>query len=463
MSIRCIPLFSIIFLSACASVSVPDDSKILENVPSEWATDTTQGAVEASWWLGFNDPVLTSLIEEALLKNPRLLQTKAQTSQALAQATIAGANRLPQLSASLSPSKQKVLSSGGQEGTNRIISESYGSSLNVSWEVDLWGRLSVLSAAAQAEFLASKQNFRAVQTSIAAQTAKAYFSVIEARQQVALSQSTVDIIEETTRQVSNRADAGVVAPTDKLLAINNLEMARAGLALRQNMLQNLTRQLETLLGNYPNNSIETPQHLPIIPSLPKVGVPADLLKRRPDLMAAELGLKAAGFREAASRKALLPSITLTGSAGFQSNEFSELLKGNFSVWSIAGQLVQPIFQGGRLRANVDFSKAQQQAAAQAYVELALSSFFEVEAALASEAFLQDRETAFVKASDASSEAQRIALNRYEQGVTLFLTVLESQQRALDTRSALIETRLSRLNNRIDLHLALGGGFEANHD
>jgi NodT family efflux transporter outer membrane factor (OMF) lipoprotein len=468
MNMRHCTLFTIILLSACGSIPPLKEQDALENLPRNWTTDSDGSAVNSSWWLDFDDPVLTALIEEALLENPRLLQAEAQTSQAFAQATIAGADRLPQLSAALNSSRQRQSLAGfpgasGQGGADSVLTKSHGAALNVSWEIDLWGRLSTLTAAARADFLASEQNFRAVQESIAAQTAKAYFSVIEAREQVALSQRTVNIFEETTRQVSNRADAGVVAPTDKMLAVSNLETARAGLASRQNGLQRLTRQLETLLRNYPDNSIETPLHLPTMPTMPSAGVPASILNRRPDLVAAELSMRSAGFRESASRRALLPSIKLTGSTGFQSDEFSDLLKGNFSVWSIAGQLVQPIFQGGRLRANVDIAQAKQRGAADAYAEAALNSFYEVETALASEAFLNTREAAFLKASDASSEAERIALNRYEQGVTLFLTLLESQQRALDTRSALIEARLARLNNRIDLHLALGGGFETNNE
>jgi len=453
-------------LSACGSLSTQTEKRVQGELPENWGTETESAMVEPSWWLSFDDPRLTILINEALLENPKLRQADAVAQQALAQAKIAGADRLPQLSAALNSSRQQqslatVPGANVDSGANSIISEAHGAALNISWEIDLWGRLSSLSAAARADFLASEQNFRAVQQSIAAQTAKAYFAVIEAGQQVALSTRTVTIFTETARQVTNRADAGVVAPTDKLLAITNLETARAGLEQRRDALQRFTRQLETLLGDYPDCSIDTPQQLPPIPALLTTGVPASLLTRRPDLLSAELGLHAAGFREAASRSALLPSISLTGSVGLQSNEFSDLLKGNFSVWSIAGQLVQPIFQGGRLRANVDLAQAQQRAAVEAYADAALNSFAEVESSLASEVFLVGQEAALLRASDASTEAERIASNRYEQGVILFLTVLESQQRALDTRSAYIAARLARLNNRIDLHLALGGGFESN--
>jgi outer membrane protein TolC len=170
-------------------------------------------------------------------------------------------------------------------------------------------------------------------------------------------------------------------------------------------------------------------------------------------------MHAAGLRTIAARRALLPSISLTGSSGQQSRELSNLLEGDFSVWSIAGQIVRPIFQGGRLRANIALNEARQREAAEAYAEATLIAFAEVETALAREALLAAREVSLRLASEAAIEAERIAHNRYAQGVTPFLTVLESQQRALDTQSATIAARRQRLYNRIDLHLALGGGFE----
>lgn len=454
------------FLTSCSAP--PEQLQIapFSEVPESWSSPADNAKVEQDWWLAFNDPRLTALINEALLDNPRLQQSDALKAQSQAQAKIAGADKIPSLSAALNSSRQQqpMVGGSGNTSSNRsIINEVHSASLNVSWEIDLWGRLDSLSSAAQADFLAAKQNFRAVQQSIAAQTAKAYFAVIEAQEQVTLSKQTVKIFTETARQITNRTDAGVVAPTDKLLAITNLETARAGLLQRENALQQYIRQLKILLGDYPSNIIETPKKLPSVPAFPSSGVPANLLSRRPDLLSAELNMRAAGLRLSASHDSLLPSITLTGSAGLQSNTLSDFLDGNFSVWSIAGQLVQPIFQGGRLRANIDFTEAQQQAAALAYTESVLNSFFEVENALASNTFLMNREAALLKASKAAVEAERIALNRYEQGVTLFLTVLESQQRALDTRSAFITARLARLNNRIDLHLALGGSFEATNE
>ena len=460
-------------LLGCASR--PSEAPVFEGAPDHWATGEATGgaigestrAIDELWWESFDDPRLNALIIEAQTENPRLLQAAARTDQAFAQARIAGADRWPQASGSFSASKQKQSLAGFPPallgGQTSSKTENFGLSLNVSWELDLWGRIAAQHAATREDFLASSDNLRAVRQSVAGQTAKTYFAVIEAREQVELAQRTVTAFEETSRQVANRVDAGIKSPTDKLLAISNLETARAGLQQRRDAHQLVARQLETLLRDYPAGDIETPERLPDAPATPPAGLPADLLERRPDLLAAERSLRAAGLRTTAARRALLPPISLTGSTGQQSSELSDLLDGDFSVWSIAGSLAQPIFQGGRLRANIALSKAREREAAEAYAEAALNAFSEVEAALAADAFLAARETSLKAASEAAVEAERIAFNRYEQGVTPFLTVLESQQRALDTRSAYIAARRARLDNRIDLHLALGGGFESSNE
>ncbi|MGB3166708.1 MAG: TolC family protein, partial [Alteraurantiacibacter sp.] len=212
------------------------------------------------------------------------------------------------------------------------------------------------------------------------------------------------------------------------------------------------------LRDYPAGALSTATTLPEIPTPPPVGLPVDLLTRRPDVAAAEYNLRAAGYRTAAAQRSLLPSLNLTGSAGTASDELGNLLDGDFFVWSIAGALLQPIFQGGRLRAQVRLAEGQRDEATEAYVDTLLTALSEVETALAVDDELATRETALATAADASQRSVDISFNRYRAGIDPFLTVLQSQQGALDARSALIATRRARLENRIALHLALGGGF-----
>lgn len=451
---------SALALTACASAAPPHVDAA--GGPQEWGTQTPVAPIDDRWWESFGDLRLNALVAEAQDENPHVLQAVARTDQAQAQARIAGADRLPHIATGQGATRQQQSLAGfplSERGAQSFETQTVGASLNVSWEVDLWGRIGAMEGAAQQDYLASTEVLRAVRQSVAAQTAKVYFSVIEAREQLVLAERTVAALEETARQVGHRADVGIAAPTDRHLAVANLEAARAVLQQRLDACQQSTRQLQILLRDYPAGEIEAPAALPPAPPPPAAGAPADMLARRPDLVAAEHAMRAAGLRTTAAQRARLPSISLTGSTGKQSSELSNLLDGDFSVWSIAGQIVAPVFQGGRLRANVALNEARQREAAEAYAEATLTAFAEVEAALSREALLAAREASLRLASDAAAEAERIANDRYAQGLTPFLTVLESQQRALDTRSAYIAARRQRLDNRIDLHLALGGGFE----
>lgn len=451
-------VLSITVLSSCAPLTGPGAGSKLDEVPTAWSTTARTSEVDSQWWHRFEDERLVTLVNEAQQRNTRIGQAAARSRQAHAQAQIAGADRLPQLSGAFNATKQDQPQSSGSSGGDSVATDSYGVSLNISWEIDLWGRLAAQADAALEEYLASANTLKSIRQSIAAQTAKSYFAVIEARQQVAFSSDTVEALAETARQIGNRADEGIISPADKQLAITNLETARGGLRQRLDAEQRASRQLETVLRDYPSGKIKAAETLPPIPSSPPAGLPAELLLRRPDVSAAERNLRAAGLRMEAARKALLPAITLTGSAGSQSSDLGNLLDGDFSMWSIAGQIVQPIFQGNRLSASLDLAQARQEEAAEAFAETALQALREVEEALAAERHLADRVAALKAASEAAENAQRVALNRYAQGLTPFITVLESQQRALDTKSAWISARRARLDNRVDLHLALGGGF-----
>jgi outer membrane protein TolC len=188
------------------------------------------------------------------------------------------------------------------------------------------------------------------------------------------------------------------------------------------------------------------------------GLPATLVSRRPDLVAAEYRLAATDARLVQARAALYPSLRLTGSGGSTSTELGDLLDGNFSVWSLAGGLLQPIFQGGRLRAGVDLAESGTAQALAAYANVLLNAYGEVESTLTSESILSRRESALAVATDQAVAARRLAEDRYDAGLEDIVTVLDAQRRALSAESQLLLVRRSRLENRVDLYLALGGGF-----
>lgn len=459
---------SAVLLSGCALPErTPPQLEI--PVPDQFeAGSSAPGEIGSKWWEGFGDPELDAHIERALSDSPAILQAIARTEQARALADLAGADQSPQVSLGFGAGRQKltleslgivVPSDAGGAGTQTSYRiNTFDLTGNVSWELDLWGRLSAQSAAAQADFLASEANLQSVRQSIAAQTARAYFAMIEASQQVAFARQVVDNAVEMERQISNRVRLGAAQPADGQLAIASLASANAKLAAREEILARAKRQFDVLLGDYPDGVVALADQLPALQSQPPAGLPAELLSRRPDILAAHLNLQAAGFRLDAAERSFLPSIELTGRAGTSSTQLSNLLDPDFFIWSIAGRLLQPIFQGGRLRAQFDLREGERNEALQLYADTVLNALGEVETALAVEEFLAEQEQELATAFAAASEAHRIARNRYDVGSDPLLNVLDAQNRMIEAQSALLVVRQARIDNRINLHLVLGGGF-----
>lgn len=456
---------SAVLFSAC-SVTPPAEPELPFALPETFQSDLSASfAPKERWWQDFGDPALNELIETALARNPAIAQAVARARMAEARIRQSRADLLPQAGIGLNSARQRqnLGSIAGPLGEladdMSFISKNHNASLEVSWELDLWGRLSALDSAARAEFLASAEQLRGARQSVVAQVAQLYYEIVHARAQVELSERTVESLAEMSRQIGNRVAAGIASPADGMLAEANMESARAGLEQRNEALTRALRQMDVLLGHYPEGASLTAEALPDVPPAPAAGVPAQLLERRPDVRAAELALLAAGYQLGAAERSFLPSLSLNGSAGYSSSEWKGLFDSSNLVWSIAGQIMQPVFQGGRLVAQVDVAEGQQAEALGGYVETALNALAEVESLLAVDTVLRRRENSLDASAGAAEEAVRVSFNRYQQGIDPFLNVLESQQRALDGRSAYLTARHARIENRIALHLALGGGFE----
>lgn len=456
---RLLLLASIALVGACARVEL-EPADLPFRLPADFsaAGQSDYSPVDV-WWRDFGDTRLDAFVTTALEKNPGLAQALARSRMAEAQARLNRADQLPQvgLGAGAARQRQNMPDLTGENAA--VIGNNYDVALDVSWELDLWGRLAALTAAARADYLASAEQLRSVRQSVAAQAVQLYFEIVHARAQVELSERTVGALSEMARQINNRVDIGITSPADGMLADANLESARAGLEQRREALERSLRQLQILMGDYPSGEVETALSLPPVPDAPATGIPSELLARRPDVRAAEQSLLSAGYQLGAAERSFLPSLSLSGSAGYTGSEFAELFSGGNLIWSIAGRALQPIFQGGRLVAQVDIAEGQRDEVLSAYAETALTALSEVESALAVEALLTRRERALESSATFAEEAVTVSLNRYRQGIDPFLNVLESQQRALDGRSAQITARHARLENRIALYLALGGGFE----
>jgi len=461
---RLLPSFLILW--SCASA--PPPRMVPDVVPEGWATRIDTSQVQGQWWLTFDDSLAVQLVQEALVNNHTMQIAAANVAAARAQARIVGAARLPQASATSSGSRSQrnfigfpIPSAAGQ--VQSTTSTSYTADVAVSWELDLWGRLRSSHSAALADLQAVEADWYGVRQSLAAQTLRAHFACVEAQRQVRLAEATVESYETSTSRVESRYERGLRPALDLLLARTSLSSAEASLHRRRLQLDSAIRQLELLVGRYPAGVLQPGSRLPTVQGSVPAGLPAELIGRRPDLAAAERRLAASGARVQEARRALYPRISLTASGGRSSSELADLLDGDFSVWNLVGNITQPLFQGGRLRAGIDLSEANADRAVITYAQTALRAFAEVESGLAAEGLLAEQVAALTTASAVSTDARIVADQRYAKGLTDLLTMLTSQRTAFDAESRLLAVQRQRLDTRIDLHLALGGGFAQDAD
>ena len=459
-----LPLALSAFVLSCASAPKVEYPELDLATPSSWTAKTPAGRIADNWWSTLGTARLDSLVEQALAHNYDLKAAATRLAQAHAQAKAAGAPLMPQLSATGSSSKRKqnfvgFPIPGGDGQVLSTTSTSYSANLNLSWEVDLWGRLRAGTQAAIADAQAAEADWVGARLSLAAQTARAYFAAVEAGRQVQLAAATVENYRLSTEQIQRRYRRGLRSSLDLRLGRSSLAASQATLEQRRQQQDIALRQLELLLGRYPSAKITVGNDLPTIDGAVPAGLPADLIARRPDLIAAERRLAAADRRLASARRALLPSISLTASTGRSSSALGDLLDGDFSVWNLIGNLSQPLLQGGRLRANIDQTASAAEGALFTYAQSALRAYGEVETRLRAEGFLADQERALATAATEATAARVLAEERYAKGLSDLITLLESQRRSFDAQSRLLTIKRQRLDARVDLYLALGGGFD----
>ena len=451
--------------AGCATappVAVPD---IGVPAPPAWtAADTPPGRLAIDWWTDFGDDGLEAAVQAALTGNFDLQAAAARLEIAAADARLAAAELWPSVDARYNGARQQqnfvgLPIPGAEDEVLSTIFTNHGVSLDVSWEIDLWGRLRAASQLVLANLQASAADLRGAQLSMAGQTAKAWFATAEAQQQIDLSRETVQSYRESADQVRGRFEAGIRPPLDLRLALLNLANAEAALDQRLQQFDAAVRQLKVLLGEYADDVIDAPLALPeLTPNVPG-GLPADLVARRPDLVVAERLLAAAEANLGIAQRNRFPNIALTASTGTATNALRSLLDGDFSVWSLLANVTAPLWQGGRLREEVNRAEAESAEALATYANAVLTAYAEVETALAADEFLQRRERHLGVAAEQAQAAAVLAYERYITGLEPYVTVLDSQRSAFQAEGELIAARRQRLDNRVDLYLALGGGFE----
>lgn len=440
-----------VLLAACATAPPPEAEEALAKVlppsteiPAEFQLDgVDSGEVDDGWIATFGDTRLDALVDEAVANNLNLRAAASQVDRAAGLARLAGASLKPMVG----------LGGGGGEtysDMDLLSGTSYNAALTMSWEADVWGKLRQRAAAGEAGLEATTADFAFARQSIAATTAKTWFLATEIAQQLRLAEESVDIFSEVLEIVTTKERVGQVTMQDVYLTGADLASAQESVQQATAARDSILRGLEVLLGRYPGADIETAsEQLPLPPAIP-VGLPSDLISRRPDLQAAEARVRAAFFLTEEARLAKLPSFDLSVSAGYTSlTDF---------IGNLAAGIVAPLYTGGALEGQLEIATADQMAAIAVYGQSVLTSFQEVENALANERIFSRRLALLEEIVDDNQRAYELAVKQYEVGRIEVLNVLQIQARVLAARSALIRIQNERLATRIDLHLALGGSF-----
>jgi len=417
--------------------------------PPQWASTGTQGSVADNWLVTLSDPRLDALVKEAILYNVDLRIAAARVDAAAAALAGARAPGLPQVNL--------VARGGGKMSGDASGLEGVG--LFASWELDLWGRVRSATKASEAQYFSTQLDTEYARQSIAALVTKGWIVAVEARLQRGLAQEMLSSSERLSSLARDRLRVGNGDQYDVAVADANLQGLRDTVRTLDLSYTSALRALEMLVGRYPAAAVAVAEALPAWPGDTPAGIPSELLERRPDVVAAERRVAAAFYRTQEAKAARLPRISLVANATTLNSELFVLQERDNPVLSAGAGLVQPIFLGGQLQAQVDVRTAEQRAAVADYGRVGLRAFSEVEGALAAGAAAGDRERILAQGVSDNSRALELANTRYRVG-SLDLRAVQQQQVALDSaRGALLHTQSDRLVQLVNLHLALGGSFE----
>lgn len=429
-------------------------------VPATWQAParTDASLAQRPWGKVFEAVELETLIREALVNNADLRVAAERVELARAQFGLQRSTLYPWLGGTGSYARQRV--PGGASVDNVIVESATLAFVVPSWEIDVWGRVRSATEAVRRELLANEDVRRALYTSIIAQVASGYLTLLSLDAQMQSSRQTLDARREAQRLIELRYKAGVASRlelNDQISLVAQAERAIANLERQRALSQNA---LSILVGRNPGpiarerrlQDYTLPVELP-------AGLPSDLLLRRFDIQAAEQTLYAADANIDAARKAFFPTISLTGLLGYISPALRDLFDSGRYAWSIEPGISIPIFSAGRLTSNLEAAQAQQRIAVEQYRATVRTAFREVEDALAGYQHLTEERAALLKSVTANRERLRLSELRYKAGVAAYFEVLDASRQLFETELGYIQVMAGQYQSVIQLYQALGGGYE----
>jgi multidrug efflux system outer membrane protein len=452
-----VALFVAALLAGCATKSPPTTAEIQKQalpqvkLPSAWEAGGGAGAIADNWLATFDDAQLNYLVSEAMTNNPDLCVSATRVETAAQQVELAKAALRPAVN---------IFGTGGiNTGGGDISSALQGIMLGVSWEPDLWGRLRYGRNAAQAGHASVQADFEFARQSLAAMIAKIWFTASETWLQLQIADDMVKTAQELVTIAEKRYQVGPGSDQD-------VALARASLGSYQDTAKQVrlahdqtVRALELLLGRYPARELKARRSLVPLPGDVPAGLPLEMLERRPDMVAAERRVAAAFNRVGEAKAARLPRIVLNASVGAVQSDILQL-KDDFSnpTAGAGATLIAPVYTGGALKTQVEIRTLEQKEAVAQYARLALRALGDVENALAAGQTLTERERVLNRVVTDNERALSLAQTSYRVGRTDLRAVHQQQLSLFSARLMLLRMQSEQLSQRVNLHLALGGGW-----
>lgn len=453
------------FLASCQAPSAIDNTqeKLTNSLNSQWQSqwqaenqlaerlDNDDILSLSAWLTEINDPQLNGFIEQALLTNRQLKAQYFSLQASKQNITVADATNWPDISLGLKQSRVK-----NSQGN---INNSAELGVQLSYELDLWGKLSSSQQQQYLNFASNKMAYQQAVLTLVADVTKAWFNVIEAQQLLQLYQERAQNLLNNLAQIKAAYRLGLNQALDVYLVQNNVHQEQARVIEQQENLAKNNRIFTNLLGQYPQDKLATlakKSQLPHVNFSVFAGTPTDIITRRSDLNQAWYNLLSFDAALAVAHKQKFPSITLSANLTDSTDQLNNLLDGGPLAWSLIGNLTSPLFNAGKLEARKQQAFFQTKQQEQLYLDQVFNAFIEVENGLTSFAQLQIRQTLYQQALDNAEAAEKLAFDQYLKGLVDYTTVLEAQRRAFDAQTTLIQLAKQVLFNQLNLSVALGG-------
>lgn len=441
-------------LAGCAGDRPDPPNGASVTIPPSWRSDAKAFDDHgADWWESFHDPVLSSIVRRALANNVDVAIASVRVEEARAHYRLAQSARLPDVEGSLLGGRQADVS---PFGTPQYQTVGQGEVLAV-FDADFFGRLAKASAAARAALLATAAAQSSVRLAVASSAASGYLNLCAADAKLEILHDTLKAREESLRYARSRANSGYATTLELRQAESEYHAAAQLIPATELAITQLEDGLSVLLGDDPGPVARGDGFAHITPPLVNVGVPSQLLRRRPDIESAEQRLVAADHSLDSARAAFMPDVELTASGGYVA---SSIIANPIKIFQLGGSILAPIFDSGRLRATEDVAVAQRDEAAYAYRKAVLGAFREVDDGLAAASGLVQEESSIIAQQDALAGALSLARNRYRAGYTSYLEQIDAERSLLAVNLQVLQVHLDRLNNSVALFEATGGGWTA---